>query len=144
MKRTNEEIERLLSVFRRGTLEDFFTLSTFLEREDISKRQLKDYLKYKGEQDRNIKRKLVVENEEKLKEVKEKQAHWEKNSRKCPECGSALSLSRVSTPKGVANKKGWRSLWSCSKEDCIFEEYSTEFTDKLYTEIMEGTYNADN
>jgi len=144
MKKTNEELDRLLSAFKRGALEDFFTLSTFLKGIGISKKRLKDYLEWRGEQDRNIKRKVTADSEKVLKENEEMREHWKKNSRKCPKCGLPLSLSRISTPKGTANKKGWRSLWFCREEDCAFEEYSTEFTDKIYTEIMEGTYNADN
>jgi len=144
MERTNEELDRLLAVFRRGTLEDFFTIHTVLEREGVSVEQLKGYLNWKAEEVnksafaiKSANDKVIAEAKEK---AKERAAEWDRLVRKCPLCNSPLRLSRISEPEGPANKEGWRSLWFCGNDGCLFEEYSKEFTDKLHAEVMEGKY----
>ena len=138
MKKTNEDLDRRLAVFKRATLEDFSTLSSFLKSEEISTKELKGYLEWKTNQIAENKAKFERLESERMKEAKEQFAEWQRRVKKCPKCDSPLILSRVSTPRGKGNKEGWRSLWSCPSENCLFEEYSKEFVDKIYTEIMEG------
>ena len=138
MKKTNEDLEKLLAVFKRGTLEDFFTLSSYLNQNDISVKELDRYLIWKREQAREVRRFSREEDARKRKGVEEQIARWRKKVRKCPKCNTPLILSKISTLKGKSNIRGWRSLWSCPSEDCLFEEYSKEFADKIYTELMEG------
>lgn len=137
MKKTNEDLSRLLAAFRRETLENFFTLSSFLKSENISPRQLKSYLEWKTEQINVVKVKKQKENDKRIKEAKEQFIKWQRKVKKCPLCDTPLMLNKISILKGNANREGWRSLWSCPNEDCLFEEYSKEFADKIYTEIME-------
>jgi DNA-binding transcriptional MerR regulator len=137
MKKTNEDLDRRLAAFKRATLEDFFTLSSFLRSEGISLEELKGYLEWKTRQIAENKAKFRRLESEKMKEAKKQFAKWQERVKRCPKCDSPLTLSRVSTPKGKANKEGWRSLWGCTNEKCQFEEYSKEFADKIYTEIME-------
>ena len=138
LKRTNEELERLFSVFKRGTLEDFFTLSGYLREKGSSPEELGRYLSWKRGQIQEAAK--VSERRQTLEREKAEKffAEWQEKVKKCPLCGAPLILSKITTLKGKSNKKGWRSLWSCPNEDCLFEEYSKEYADKIYTELMEG------
>ena len=137
MKKINEDLDRLLAVFRRETLENFFTLSTVLKNENVSPKELKEYLDWKTKLAVRAKAELTRSDARKIEEARKLAAEWKKKAKKCPRCGESLSLTRVTTPRGPSNKEGWRSLWFCQTENCLFEEYSREFTDKIYTEIME-------
>ena len=138
MKKTNEELEKLLAVFRKETLENFFTLSTYLRTTKVSVEELGNYLAWKRRKIKETRKLSEEENIKRRKKTEEVFAKWQEKTKKCPKCNSSLLLSRVNAPKGRGNKEGWRSLWSCPNEKCLFEEYSKEFTDKIYTEIMEG------
>ena len=57
---------------------------------------------------------------------------WIKKAKKCPYCGQILALAPINVPEGLANLKGHKSLWHCTKgwehEDpekwCGFHAYS--------------------
>lgn len=42
----------------------------------------------------------------------------------CPNCGEDLFLTQITEPEGPKNKLGWKTLWFCEEDNCIFENYS--------------------
>ena len=42
----------------------------------------------------------------------------------CPECNIPLFIRNVTTPKGLANKYGYKSCWICAV--CAYEQYSVK------------------
>lgn len=52
----------------------------------------------------------------------------------CPDCKAELLLAPIKTPKGKANRYGYRTLWVCENDDCLYEKYSM---DSIY-EITKG------
>lgn len=49
---------------------------------------------------------------------------WNEKAKKCPECGAAMMLYEVPFPKGPRNLYGYKTLWQCRNQRCLFEEYS--------------------
>lgn len=52
---------------------------------------------------------------------------------KCPECDTKLGLRTVSTPKGPANRYGWRSCLECPR--CGYEQYKRQTVDQLLLDL---------
>ena len=112
-----EELMKKLRVFSLGQLQDLVTLSDILEREGASLEDVKDFLEETQKTFRQGKEKI-------RRNFEERKKWWERVGRKCPKCGETLDLVPIKTPKGKRNREGYKSLWSCSREDCLFEEYS--------------------
>lgn len=59
---------------------------------------------------------------------------------RCPDCDLDMGLRLIDTPKGKANKNGWKSCWICEK--CLYEEYSYN-TLQEWLEILPPKENED-
>lgn len=57
----------------------------------------------------------------------------------CPEseCGQYLMLSNIREPKGKGNIHGYKSLFYCSSDTCLYEKYTKQDTDSIYKELLE-------
>lgn len=52
---------------------------------------------------------------------------------RCPDCDDTLFLRPVTTPKGKANRHGYRSCWEC--RFCGYEDYSTKEIGEWLSEL---------
>uniref|UniRef100_A0A6H1ZCX2 Uncharacterized protein n=1 Tax=viral metagenome TaxID=1070528 RepID=A0A6H1ZCX2_9ZZZZ len=121
-----EELLKKLRVFGLGQLQDLVTLSDILEREGASLGDVKEFL------EENLR--AVRKNQEEMKKAfEERRKWWKRVGRKCPECGETLDLVPIRAPKGKKNKEGYKSLWSCPGENCLYEKYSK----REFKEIIE-------
>ena len=121
-----EEIRQKLSVFSFPRLQELVTLSNLLEKENISLKEIKEFI--------NSFLELQEINRLRFDSEREKQKKfWKKITKKCPECGKPLDLAPVGCSKGKANKFGYKSYWSCSGEDCLYDKYTT----REFKEIIE-------
>jgi len=102
-----------LSGFPFGFLQDVVTLLGTLEEKGISLDELKLFVREKQ---------LAVQEE--LQRARLRREAFFRNSPKCPKCGGVLVLSPIRIPKGPANKNGYKSVWTCLGESCLFEEFS--------------------
>jgi len=111
-----KELDNRLSVFGFGLLQDLVALLDILEREKISLEDVRSYVK---ERIANTQARIDLQKRAYEKKV----AWWNKVAKRCPKCDTPMSLIAITTPKGKANKKGYKSLWSCPKTDCTYEKY---------------------
>lgn len=133
--KTFQEMEKILKVFHQGMLQDFFTFLDILSRKNITLRDVKRYVRQVKENNR-----LRVEAETGLRKrsraaIKE-QERWKKLVKHCPLCNSPLSLDKVTAPKGNANVYGYRGVWRCLGEECLFEEFMKEYPEAIYDQLM--------
>lgn len=42
----------------------------------------------------------------------------------CPECGKVIALHAINTEQGPRNVHGYRSVWFCLNEECLYEKYN--------------------
>ena len=136
--RTLEEfkrIEKLLAVFHQGMLQNFFTFLEVLEKNDITLRDVKWYL---GEVKKiEEARTLQQANSSKVnKKMVKEQERWKSKAEHCPLCGKSLGLDKVTAAKGNANVYGYRGVWRCPGEECLFEEFTTEYPEAIYDRLM--------
>jgi len=126
-----EEINRKLTVFSFGRLQELVTLFEVLDREGISLEKLKSFIKS------SLERQKFQEAEYRAAfEYGERQ--WIKNAPKCPICKSSLRLYKIREPEGKGNLHGFTCLWYCPDEECGHEEYTKEDFEEIYKKIMEG------
>jgi len=131
-----ELVEEKLAAFSRKTLQGALTVHIVLETEGISYEELEEYLEGLRKKVKNLHSERRREMEERRKEAEKQRIEWEQKTDKCPQCNTPLALTRIRTPKGPANKFGYRSLWICTKDDCSYEKYSKEVIEDIYDRIM--------
>lgn len=125
------EIEKKTEVFSFGRLQDLANLYKLLKREDVSLKELENYLKAV------VKRqKRTAATMEKL--FRKRKKEWNRRTRRCPTCMSPLLLRPITVPKGKGNVEGYTCLWYCSNETCLFEEYTKDNFIELYTKVIRG------
>lgn len=131
------EIDQALQVFSFRQVQALLTLTDLLTIQDITVGEVKDFVETK---------RIFEEYSEEIRRRRNEkvQAMWEKHARRCPVCSTALMLRAITIPKGKGNVKGYTSQWFCQAEGCPFEDYGYEDVNKIQSEIMEGTYNANN
>ena len=105
-----DTIEKALGAFSLGQIQDFVTMHGIMREHDISVAHLEEYVK--------------TEQARLAGQIKADCKHLEKMP-DCPACGEKLSIRAIRLPKGPSNRKGWKSLWQCLAEDCVYEAYST-------------------
>ena len=132
-----ELVEQKLAAFSVKTLWAVQTVHLVLENEGITFGELEEFLEELRARAKTISMERVEEMRKREEEAGRQMEKWQEKVRKCPLCNAPLLLSKISALKGKANREGWRSFWSCPNEECLFEEYSKEFADKIYTETME-------
>ena len=132
-----ELVEQKLAAFSVKTLRAVQTVHLVLENEGITFGELEEFLEELRMRAKTVSNKSIEEMRKREEEVGKQFAEWQEKVRKCPLCNAPLTLSKISTLRGKANREGWRSFWSCPSEECLFEEYSKEYADKIYTETME-------
>ena len=84
MKRTNEELEKLLAVFRRDTLENFFTLSKYLKDNNSSPKEIGRYLSWKRKQVEKARKLSEEDNAKRRRKADGMMAKWQEKVAKCP------------------------------------------------------------
>ena len=136
--RTLEEftrIEKLLAVFHQGMLQNFFTFLEVLEKNAVS---LEDVTWYIEQVKENIRLRLLEKArlDERNEKVLKLQEEWKTKAKCCPLCKQPLSLEKVTAPKGNANVHGYRGVWRCLEDDCLFEEFTTEYPEAIYDKLM--------
>lgn len=130
-----KRIEKLLAVFHQGMLQNFFTFLTVLEKNDVTLRDVRWYL----EEVKKIEGAKVLEQVSRSKvsrKMTEEQEKWKSKVGSCPLCGKSLGLDKVSAAKGNANVYGYRGVWRCPGEECLFEEFTTEYPEVIYDRLM--------
>lgn len=125
------DIEHKLRVFGFSLLQDLVSLVGVLEREEISLEDVKQYIRDRQTQLKEVKLSIQKANE-KARE------RWEKNTRGCPTCMKPLALRPISIPKGKGNREGYTCHWFCTEETCNFEEYTHKNFQEIYKKIMGG------
>lgn len=56
---------------------------------------------------------------------------------KCPECDFNLGLEIINTPKGRANRYGWKTVWRCPV--CLNEQFSKKTVQDWMKELKKET-----
>lgn len=126
-----ERLERKLSIFSFGRLQDLVTLYDHLEKDDMTVENVREFIEYTKE----AMEKATKERDKMLKERTEK---WNKKTHKCPDCREPLMLRPITIAKGKGNREGYTCHWYCREENCNFEEYSHEDFKETYSKIMGG------
>ena len=109
------DLRKELAVFGFSNLQNLVVLFDILESREITIEQVRKFV------DSEIALiKVQEENREKLRN------EWIKIAKRCPNCGGPLYLKEIAIPKGRKNVYGYRSLWFCSNDNCIYEKYNME------------------
>ncbi|SPD72560.1 hypothetical protein PITCH_A140040 [uncultured Desulfobacterium sp.] len=98
-------IENTLAAFSLGQMQDFITMHRIMVENNISIERLED---------------LISKKKAALKDEARNQAEMPR----CPECGDKLAIQPIRLPRGPRNIHGWKSLWHCTGENCLYEAYS--------------------
>lgn len=130
-----QEMEKILAVFHQGMLQNFFTFLDVLEKNSIS---LEDVECYVGQLKENNRLRLLEEarKNKRSEGVLKEQEKWRMKAKDCPLCGTPLSLEKVTAPKGNANVYGYRGVWRCPGDECLFEEFTKEYPEAIYDQLM--------
>lgn len=126
-----DNINRKLSVFGFDGLQNLITLFDILQRENISIKEIRKFVKSSI----SVRETSIAK---RIKEMDRVTKLWNKNTRHCPTCMKPLMVRSVTIPKGKGNLKGYTCHWFCQQEDCNFEEYTYEDFKEVYTRIMGG------
>lgn len=129
------KLEKLLAVFHQGMLQNFFTFIDLLERSKVTLEDVKWYMEQlaKREKAKQLQRTSEAQVNTKISKEQEK---WKEKVKRCPLCGSSLGLDKIAAAKGNANVYGYRGVWRCPGEECLFEEFTTEYPEVIYDRLM--------
>ena len=130
-----QRLEKLLAVFHQGMLQNFFTLLGVLERNDVALEDVKWYMGQVVEREKAKQAQQIRKLRNAMKMDKEKKK-WERRAKKCPLCGKPLGLDKITAAKGNANVYGYRGVWRCPGEECLFEEFTLEYPEAIYDKLM--------
>ena len=130
-----QRLEKLLAVFHQGMLQNFFTFLEVLERNDIVIEDVKWYMARLAEKEKT-KQFQQARNSAVTKEMQKTQEEWKKRAKCCPLCGKSLGLDKITAAKGNANVYGYRGVWRCIEEGCLFEEFTREYPEAIYDKLM--------
>lgn len=119
----NDTPEKILDAFGFGILQNMVNVMTSLEKRGVAEEDVKEVvIAYVAKKRAELEKKQQIVQDEQNK----KQVTYENKAPKCPKCGAPLMLRPIKAPKGIQNKKGYKSVWYCINEetDCVYEKYS--------------------
>lgn len=115
------EQKRVLDSFGLGILQDMLNVMNSLELRGISERDVKDVVTQHVANTRVAILEAVAEEKETLAQGKKV---YDAQAPQCPACNAPLYIRAIATPKGIQNKEGYKSVWYCLHDDCVYERYS--------------------
>jgi hypothetical protein len=115
-------LEEMKNFFGMGILQDTLTVLHIAERSGIALTELKSFV----EEQKGIA----------IQEAVMTSKVFKKLIRKCPVCNSELELVHIHEPLGKGNINGYKSLWSCSSDYCIHEEFNQASVGEIFNKLM--------